>query len=101
MILKFHLIHLIPSNNCINLQGSIPGKQIFSQIFSQQIFSQEFYSTRYEKIIILDDFNIELENKVMKDFLEEHTFYNMMRQNTCFKGDGGSCIDFLIRNSKF
>ena len=27
-------------------------------------------------------------------------FYNMMKQNTCFKYDGGSCIDLLITNSK-
>ena len=58
----------------------------------------KFYSTRYEKVIILGDFNIEPENKVKKDFLWEHTFYNMMKQNTCFKGDGGSCIDLLITN---
>ena len=25
----------------------------------------------------------------------------MMKQNTCFKGDGGLCIDVLITNSKF
>ena len=24
-----------------------------------------------------------------------------MKQNTCFKGGGGSCIDLLITNSKF
>ena len=61
----------------------------------------EFYSTRYEKVIILSDFKIEAGNKVMKDFLQEHTLYNMMKQNTCFKGDGGSCIDLLIAKSKF
>ena len=61
----------------------------------------EFYSTRYEKVIVLADFNIEAENKGMKDFLEEDTFYNMMKQNTCFKGDGGLRIDLLITNSKF
>ena len=61
----------------------------------------EFCSTRYEKVIVLGDFSIEAENEVMKDSLEEHTFYNMMKQNTCFKGDGGSCIDLLIANSKF
>ena len=27
--------------------------------------------------------------------------YNMMKQNSRFKGDGGSCIDLLITNSKF
>ena len=25
----------------------------------------------------------------------------MMKQNTCFKGDEGSCIDLLITNLKF
>ena len=25
----------------------------------------------------------------------------MMKQRTCFKGDGGSCIDLLITKSKF
>ena len=29
----------------------------------------EFYSTWYEKVIILGDFNIEGENKLMKNFL--------------------------------
>ena len=61
----------------------------------------EFYSTRYEKVIALGDFNIKTENKAMKDFLQGYTFYNMMKQSTCFKGDGGLCIDLLITNSKF
>ena len=62
----------------------------------------EFYSTRYEKVeIILGDFNIEAEKKVKKDSLSEHTFYNMIKQNTCFKGDGGLWIDLLVKNSKF
>ena len=34
----------------------------------------EFYLTLNEKVIILGDFNIEVENKVMRDFLSEHTF---------------------------
>ena len=61
----------------------------------------EFYSTQYEKVIVFGDFNMEAKNKVMKDFLQEHTFYNMIKQNTCFKGDGGLCIDLLTINSKF
>ena len=61
----------------------------------------EFYSTPYEKVIALGDFNIEAEDKVMKDSLQEHTFYNMMKQNTSFKADGGLCIYLLFTNSKF
>ena len=37
----------------------------------------------------------------MKPFFQENTFYNIMKQSTCFKGDGDSCIDLLITNSKF
>ena len=59
--------------SCINLQRSIPEKNIFSGI-------GEIYLTQYEKVVILGDFNIEAENKVMKDFLQEHTFYNMMNR---------------------
>ena len=66
---------------------------LFTILIKTNVFS--------EKLIILGDFKIEVENKVMKSFLQEHTFYNIMKQNTCFKGDGGSCIDLLITNSKF
>ena len=37
----------------------------------------------------------------MKSFLQQHTFYKMMKQNTCFKSDEGSSMDLLITNSKF
>ena len=37
----------------------------------------------------------------MKSFLQEHTFYNIMKQNTSFKGDEVSYINLLITNSKF
>ena len=51
---------------CVNLQRSTPGKQIFSLLFDKSL---KVLLTRYEKVIILGDFEIEAENKVMKDFL--------------------------------
>ena len=62
-------------------------------------YLQEFYSTRYENVIILCDFNIGAENNLMNDFIQKHMFYNTIKQNTCFKDDGGSCID--LHNCKF
>ena len=61
----------------------------------------EFFSTQYKKVTILGDFNEEAEHKVMRDFFQEHTLYDMMKQNTRLKGDGSSCIDLLITNTKF
>ena len=67
--------------SCINLHHSIPEKQIFSLVFTRILLN-------LEKFIILGGFNI-------------NALYNMMKQNTCFKSDGGLCIDLLITNSKF
>ena len=52
--------------SCINLQGSINTN--LEKIW-YLINVLKFYSTRYEKVAIFDDFNIEAENKLMKDFL--------------------------------
>ena len=41
------------------------------------------------------------QNKYFKGDGGSHSFYNTMKQNKYFKGDAGSCIDLLIRNSKF
>ena len=68
--------------SCINLHASIPGKQIFLWYLTNLL---EFYSTWYERVIILGDFNIEATNKAMKDFLQEQTFNNMMKHNICFE----------------
>ena len=47
----------------ITLQRSIPEKKYFLW------YLLTFYSTRYEKVIILGDFDIDTENKVTKNFL--------------------------------
>ena len=31
----------------------------------------------------------------------EHTFYNIMKQNTCFRVNGGLCRDLLTKNLKY
>ena len=68
--------------SCINLIASISGKQIFLLYLTNLL---EFYSTWYERVINLGDFNIEATNKAMKDFLQEQTFNNMMKHSICFE----------------
>ena len=33
-------------------------------------------------------------------FMEHHNYYNLIKNNTCFKGDG-SCIDLILTNRKY
>ena len=44
----------------------------------------EFYSTQHEKVIIFGDFNKDTENRIIKDVLQEHAFYRMMKKKICF-----------------
>ena len=57
----------------------------------------ENYSTHYEKVLILGDFNLEMENKVLTDFLQEHILQNMMKQNIGIKGNKNPCTQMAIR----
>ena len=54
-----------------------------------------FYSS-YNKVI-LGDFNLD---PLMVSFLNEHDLINLIKNNTCFKGES-SCIDLILTNRKF
>ena len=59
---KFWNLNFWKSGEC----GFFSSKNLEIKI---RILLLEFYWARYEKFIILGDFHIEVENKVMKDFL--------------------------------
>ena len=52
----------------------------------------------YEKTIILGDFNMQPTNQILKAFLEDNSFVNLIKSNTCFKSKPGSCIDLILTN---
>ena len=49
---------------------------------------------------ILEDFNMEPSDSILKTFMQSHTLFNLIKSNTCFKGRG-SCIDLTFTNRKF
>ena len=52
----------------------------------------------YENTVILGDFNMQPTNQMLKTFLEDNTFVNLIKSNTCFKLKPGSCIDLILTN---
>ena len=58
-----------------------------------------FYS-KYDYIIINGDFNLEPESPELSTFITSHSFYNHMKEKTCWKSENGSCIDLIISNKK-
>ena len=60
----------------------------------------DFYSNHYDNKVILGDFNLKPTDPLMMTFLNEHDLINLIKNNTCFKGEG-SCIDLILTNRKF
>ena len=60
----------------------------------------DFYSNHYDNKDILGDFNLKPSDPLMMTFLNEHDLINLIKNNTCFKGEG-SCIDLILTNRKF
>ena len=37
-------------------------------------------------------------NQILKTFLEDNSFVNLIKSNTCFKSKPGCCFDFILTN---
>ena len=57
--------------------------------------------TDYENIILLGDFNVEIEEKNMSEFMSVYSLRNLVKQKPCFKNpENPSCIiDLILINS--
>ena len=53
--------------------------------------------TIYKKLILLWDFNSEIEEESIAEFLKIYNLRNLVKQNTCFKNpDKATCIDLIL-----
>ena len=54
----------------------------------------------YENFILLGDFNVEVKEKNISDFMSTYNLKSLVKQKTCFKNhDKPSCIDLILTNS--
>ena len=60
----------------------------------------DFYSQDYDNKVILGDFNLEPSNPSIISFMNNQNLFNLVKSNTCFKGEG-SCIDLILTNRKY
>ena len=58
------------------------------------------YFSTFDSIIVIGDMNLEPDSPEMSNFIESHSFFNHMKQKTCWKSSRGSCIDLILSNKK-
>ena len=57
------------------------------------------FSTKYENIILLGDFNVCIDDETMRNFCNSYSLNSSIKQPTCFKNsENPSCIDLILTN---
>ena len=78
-----------------HIQAPIANCQYFLDSFLNII---DFYSGICDNHIVLGDFN--MDPSQLSAFMEQYNYYNLIKNSTCFKGDG-SCINLILTNRKY
>ena len=60
----------------------------------------DLYSSNYESVIVVGNFNSEINDKCMNDFGESYNLNSLIRESTCYKNpENPSCIGLFLTNS--
>ena len=59
----------------------------------------DLYSKKYDRIVIMGDFNSEPSDEPIGTFCDGYNLHNLMKENTCFKGPP-KCYDLILTNCK-
>ena len=60
----------------------------------------DYYSKTYDNFIIAGDFNLEPDTPVLKNFMDAHSLFNLIKEKTCLKTENGTCIDLILTKRK-
>ena len=57
------------------------------------------YSSNYENLIILGDFNVSIDNSYMAGFCDTYDLRSLITEPTCYKSpENSTCIDLILTN---
>ena len=77
-----------------------PHKEKITSHLSNLSTALDKLCTDYENIILLGDFNVEVQGKNMSEFMNLYSLRNLVKQKTCFKNpENPSCIDLILTKS--
>ena len=61
--------------------------------------SLDYFLNKYENILIIGDFNVEISNSHMSDFSQFYNLKSLINEPTCYKNSTNpSCIDLIFTN---
>ena len=77
-----------------------PHKSLIGNHFDALSKYLDSYSSKHGKVLILGDFNADIQEKRMKCFCDNYNLKSLIKQPTCYKNpDNPTCIDLLLTNA--
>ena len=62
----------------------------------------DLYSAQYENLIMIGDFNSDVNQSCMKAFCESYNLSSLIKEPTCYKNpQNPSCIDLILTNTPY
>ena len=104
-VLKLNSFICLTNHLYDNLKGFFlsiykPPSQNFQYFLNSLHNIIDFYSDVYGNHIVLGDFHMDPSHTQLSAFMEHYNYWNLTKNNTCFKGDG-SCIYLILSNRKY
>ena len=87
---------------CLVCCSSNPSRNNISNHLEALRKSLDLHSPHYENIVLLGDFNVNINDPNMESFCESFRFKSLIKYPTCFKNpENPSCIDQILTNSPY
>ena len=77
-----------------------PPSQSKEYFFNEISKMLDHYCRQYENFILIGDFNCEIGDDIISDFVDDYDLASLVRSRTCFKSDSPRCIDLILTNTK-
>ena len=58
------------------------------------------FSTKYDNILLMGDFNLTIENKHLEELLSLFNIKSLISSPTCFQSINPTCIDLILTNQE-
>ena len=76
-----------------------PKKTSLSNHIAELSKSLDLFTTKYERLVFLGDFNAEMDDSSIKTFCSNYNLTSMINNPTCYKNpDKPTCIDLILTN---
>ena len=76
-----------------------PNKNLISTHLNEVGRHLDLYSTKYDNILLLGDYNVELDNSHLCEFCQVYNLKSLIKEPTCYKNpDKPTCIDLILTN---